>query len=186
MSRTESVMLDLGTSAPGFALPDVVSGRLVTLQDFADKEVLLVMFICAHCPYVIHVQDEIAFLARDYAKKSVAFVAISANDAAAYPADSPSGLRAQAAQLGFTFPYCHDESQAVARAYHAQCTPEFYVFNRERRLVYRGQLDDSRRNLPIPVTGRDVRTAIDNTLAGLAVDPNQRPSIGCNIKWKPE
>ena len=178
-------MLALGTVAPDFALPDVVSGRTVTLQEFADQQVLLVMFICAHCPYVVHVQNEIARLGRDYAAKPVGIVAISANDPEGYPADSPDGLRAQAAALGFTFPYCYDESQDVARAYQAVATPEFYVFDRERKLVYRGQLDDSRRNTPIPVTGRDVRTAIDNTLAGMAVDTNQRASIGCSIKWRP-
>jgi peroxiredoxin len=184
MSRTESAMLELGASAPDFSLPDVVSGRTITLADFADKEVLLVMFICAHCPYVIHVQEELAWMARDYASKSVGIVAISANDASAYPADSPAGLRAQAAALGFTFPYCYDESQDVARAYQAVCTPEFYVFDRGRKLVYRGQLDNSRRHTPTPVTGFNVRTAIDNTLAGKAVDPDQRPSIGCSIKWR--
>jgi peroxiredoxin len=178
-------MLELGTLAPDFALPDVISGRTISLlKDFAGKEVLLVMFICPHCPYVIHVQEEIAWLGRDYALKSVGIVAISSNDAQAYPTDSPEGMRKQAAQLGFTFPYCYDESQDVARAFNAACTPEFYVFNRERRLVYRGQLDNSRRNTPTPVTGWDVRTAINNTLAGLAVDPDQRPSTGCNIKWR--
>jgi len=185
MSRTESAMLELGTLAPDFTLPDVVSGRTVSLfKDFADKDVLLVMFICPHCPYVIHVQEEIAWLGRDYAAKSVGIVAVSSNDAQVYPTDSPEGMRAQAASLGFVFPYCYDESQDVARAYHAACTPEFYVFNRERKLVYRGQLDNSRRNTPTPVTGWNVRTAIDNTLAGQPVDPDQRPSIGCNIKWR--
>jgi peroxiredoxin len=185
MSRTESAMLELGTLAPDFALPDVVSGRTIGLfSDFADEEALLVMFICAHCPYVMHVQDEIAQLGRDYAAKPVGVVAISSNDAKAYPDDSPDALRRQAANLGFTFPYCYDESQDVARAYRAACTPEFYVFNRERKLVYRGQLDDSRRNTPTPVTGRDVRAAIDNTLAGLPVNPEQRPSVGCNLKWR--
>jgi peroxiredoxin len=185
MSATESAMLALGTLAPAFSLPDVVTGRTITLEDFAAKEVLLVMFICPHCPYVIHVQDEIARIGRDYASKSIGIVAISSNDAQAYPSDSPDGMRAQAAKSGFNFPYCYDESQDVARAYQAVCTPEFYVFNRDRRLVYRGQLDDSRRRTPIPVTGRDVRTAIDNTLAGKEVAPDQRPSIGCNIKWRP-
>jgi peroxiredoxin len=185
MSRTESAMLALGTPAPDFALPDVVSGRTITLKDFVEKEVLLVMFICPHCPYVIHVQQGIAAIGRDYAAKSVGMVAISSNDAVAYPTDSPDGMRQQAATLGFTFPYCYDESQAIARAFNAACTPEFYVFNRERKLIYRGQLDDSRRNTDLPVTGLYVRAAIDNTLAGMVVDPNQRPSIGCNIKWRP-
>jgi peroxiredoxin len=184
MSRTDSTMLALGTPAPDFALPDVVSGRTISLASFADKEVLLVMFICAHCPYVIHVQEEIAWIGRDYAAKPVGIVAISSNDAQAYPADAPDRLRAQAEAIGFVFPYCYDESQEVARAYRAACTPEFYVFNRERHLVYRGQLDNSRRSLPIPVTGRDVRMAIEKTLAGRAVDPDQLPSVGCNIKWR--
>jgi peroxiredoxin len=184
MSRTESAMLELGTPVPEFSLPDVVSGRIISLQDFAEKEVLLVMFMCPHCPYVIHVQEEIAWLGRDYAAKPVGIVAICSNDAMAYPSDSPDGMRKQASKLSFTFPYCHDESQDVARAFQAACTPEFYVFDRERKLVYRGQLDNSRRNTPTPVTGWNVRNAIDNTLAGLAVDPDQRPSIGCNIKWR--
>ena len=184
MSRTESAMLALGTPLPEFALPDVVSGRVVTPQGFAGKDVLLVMFICPHCPYVIHVQEEIASFGRDYANKSVGIVAISSNDAVAYPSDSPDGMRKQASELRFTFPYCYDESQAVARAFNAACTPEFYVFDKDRKLVYRGQLDDSRRHTPTPVTGRYVREAIDKTLAGLAVDPDQRPSIGCNIKWR--
>ena len=184
MSRTESTMLPLGTPCPGFSLLDVVSGRTISLQDFETKEVLLVMFIFPHCPYVIHVQDEIASFGRDYTQKSVGIVAISSNDAVAYPSDSPDGMRKQASQLGFVFPYCYDETQSVARAFNAACTPEFYVFNRARKLVYRGQLDESRRHTPTPVTGFYVRTAIDQTLAGLAVDPNQRPSIGCNIKWR--
>jgi peroxiredoxin len=184
MSAIESAMLELGTAAPECSLPDVVSGKAVSLADFVDKEALLVMFICAHCPYVIHVQDEIARIGRDYQSRSVGIVAISSNDAVAYPADSPDGMRAQAAKLSFTFPYCYDETQEIARVYRAVCTPEFYVFNHERKLVYRGQLDDSRRRTPIPVTGRDVRTAIEKTLAAETVDPNQRPSIGCNIKWR--
>jgi peroxiredoxin len=184
MARTESSMLALGTSAPDFALPDVLSGRTISLATFAEKNVLLVMIICPHCPYVIHVQEEIAALGRDYSARSVGIVAISSNDPIAYPADSPDGMRKQAKQLGFTFPYCFDESQDVARAFQAACTPEFYVFNRERKLVYCGQLDDSRRNTPTPVTGRDVRNAIDNTLAGVAVAAAQQPSIGCSIKWR--
>jgi peroxiredoxin len=184
VSRTESAMLPLGTSAPGFDLPDVVTGRMISLASFADKDALLVMFICAHCPYVVHVQEGIARLGRDYLERSVGIVAISSNDAQAYPSDSPDGLRQQAASFGFVFPYCYDESQDVARAYHAVSTPEFYVFDHERRLVFRGQFDESRRHTTTPVTGRDVRAAIDNTLAGLPVDQSQRPSIGCSIKWR--
>ena len=184
MSRTESAMLPLGTPLPSFALTDVVSGQVISPRDFEAKQVLLVMFICPHCPYVIHVQEGIAALGRDYASKSVGIVAISSNDAVAYPSDSPDGMRAQAAKLAFTFPYCYDETQDVARSFNAACTPEFYVFNRDRKLVYRGQLDEARRHTSTPVTGSYVRAAIDSTLAGAAVDPDQRPSIGCNIKWK--
>jgi peroxiredoxin len=184
MSKTESAMLALGTPAPGFALPDVVSGQTISLATFADKDVLLVMFICPHCPYVIHVQEGIAQLGRDYFARPVGIVAISSNDAEAYPNDSPEGMRRQASTLGFQFPYCYDESQDVARAYNALATPEFYLFDRERRLVYRGRLDDSRRHTPAPVTGRDVRAAIENTLAGRAIEADQRPSIGCSIKWR--
>jgi peroxiredoxin len=184
MSRTESAMLALGTPAPGFELPDVVSGQTISLASFTDKQVLLVMFICPHCPYVVHVEAGIAQLGRDYAAGPVGIVAISSNDAVTYPSDSPAGMRQQARSLGFTFPYCYDESQDVAQAYQAAATPEFYVFDGDRHLVYRGQFDESRRHTAIPVTGKEVRTAIDNTLAGRPVDPDQRPSIGCSIKWK--
>jgi peroxiredoxin len=184
MSRTESAMLALGTPASSFALPDVVTGRMVRLEDFAGKDALLIMFICRHCPYVKHVQAEIARLGRDYGAKNVGIVAISSNDAAAYPDDAPERLREMAEELGFTFPFCYDEAQDVARAYSAVCTPDFFVFDREQRLAYRGQLDNSRRNSPIPVTGADVRAAIDALLAGRPVNPEQRPSIGCNIKWR--
>ncbi len=185
MSRTESTMpLPLGAPLPDFALPDVVSGRTIRVADFSGKDVLVVIVMCAHCPYVVHMQQGIAALGRDYLRKPVGIVAFSPNDAVAYPLDAPDGLRRQAEQLGFTFPYCYDESQDIARAFQAVCTPEFYVFDRQRKLVYRGQFDDSRRNSSIPVTGRDVRQAIEKTLAGQAVDPDQRPSIGCSIKWK--
>ena len=184
MARTESKMLALGTPAPAFSLPDVVSGKLTSLDTFAGKDVLLVMFICRHCPYVQHIQNGIAALGRDYRDKSVGVVAISSNDAEAYPDDAPDSLREMANKLGFTFPYCFDESQEVARSFNAASTPEFYVFDRQRRLVYRGQFDDSRRNSPTPVTGRDVRNALDAVLAGKPVSPDQIPSIGCNIKWK--
>jgi peroxiredoxin len=177
-------MLALGTAAPDFSLPDVVTGRVVSLKDFADKKALLVMFICRHCPYVKHVQEELARLGKDYADKPVGMVAISSNDAIAYPEDAPESLKEMALELGFSFPYLYDESQQVARAYDAACTPDFFLFDENRRLVYRGQLDGSRPGNGIPVTGRDLRNAIDAVLAGAPVDPNQKPSLGCNIKWK--
>ncbi|MBI1950527.1 MAG: thioredoxin family protein [Acidobacteria bacterium] len=184
MVRTLSTMLKLGTPAPGFSLPDVVSGRVISLESFHDEKALLVMFICRHCPYVKHVQGELARLGTDYRDRGVGIVAISANDASAYPDDAPPGLREMAVELGFTFPFCHDESQAVAKAYTAACTPDFFLFDQARRLVYRGQLDDSRPDSGRPVTGRDLRAAIDAVLAGRPVGGDQRPSLGCNIKWK--
>lgn len=184
MALTPSTMLPLGTPAPGFHLPDVVSGKKMRLEDFAGKPALLIMFLCRHCPYVKHVEKELARLARDYAAKNVAVVALSANDAAEYPDDSPTGLRAQAAAIGFTFPYLYDESQAVAKAYAAACTPDFFVFDKDRRLAYRGQLDDSRPGNGRPVTGADLRGALDDLLAGRSPRAEQKPSVGCNIKWK--
>jgi peroxiredoxin len=184
MAKTESTMLPLGTSAPDFQLPDVTSGETISLATFGQKKALLVMFICRHCPYVKHLQAELARIGLDYANKSVGIVAISSNDAAAYPDDSPEGLRQQARELGFCFPYCYDETQEVARAFRAVCTPEFYVFDEGRHLVYRGQLDESRRHTAIPITGADVRAAIDAVLTGGSVNPEQKPSIGCSIKWK--
>lgn len=184
MSRTESTMLPLGTLAPSFELPDVISGKPVALADFAGRKALLVMFICRHCPYVKHVQHELAKLGRDYGGKPLGMVAISSNDAVGYPDDAPERLREQASELGFTFPYLYDESQGVARAYDAACTPDFYLFDGSNRLVYRGQLDDSRPRNDHPVTGRDLRAAIDAVLNDQAVDPNQTPSLGCNIKWR--
>ena len=178
-------MVALGTPAPDFQLPDVVSGKTVSLQTFATKKALLVMFICRHCPYVQHVQEGLARVGRDYGAKDVGVVAISANDARGYPEDAPVSLKVMAAELKFSFPYCHDESQAVAKAYSAVCTPDFFLFDQARRLVYRGQLDDSRPGNGKPVTGRDLRAALDAVLAGQSVDPTQRPSVGCNIKWKP-
>jgi len=182
---TASTMLPLGTEAPDFDLPDVVSGRMVTLASFHDRKLLLVMFICRHCPYVQHVKAELSRLARDYAGKSVALVAVSANDAQGYPDDAPQSLREFALQEGFTFPFCHDETQATAKAYTAACTPDFFLFDRARRLLYRGQLDESRPGNGKPVTGRDLREALKAALAGKPVSQDQRPSAGCNIKWKP-
>ncbi len=185
MALTPSTMLPLGTPAPEFALPDVASGTLVTPAAFADKTGLLVMFICQHCPYVQHVKEELARLGKDYAGKSVGIVAISANDAARYPDDAPTQLKRMAQTLGFTFPFCYDETQEVAEAYTAACTPDFFLFGKDRTLVYRGQLDDSRPGNGKPVTGKDLRAALDAVLAGKPVNPAQRASLGCNIKWKP-
>jgi len=179
-----SVMLPLGTPAPPFSLPDVVSGTLYSLNSFAGKAALLVMFICRHCPYVEHVEQELAKLGKDYAGIGLGIIGISSNDPVGYPDDAPPRLKEMAERLGFTFPFCFDESQDVAKAYRAACTPDFYLFDRDRRLVYRGQLDDSRPGGNKPVTGRDLRAAIDAALAGKPVDSNQKASIGCSIKWK--
>ncbi|AFY79288.1 MAG: thioredoxin family protein [Hydrococcus sp. C42_A2020_068] len=184
MALTESTMLSLGTKAPDFQLPDVVWGKTISLETFADKKALLVMFICQHCPFVQHVKHELAKLGKDYTDTKLGIVAISANDVANYPDDSPENLKAMAEELGFTFPLCYDESQETAKAYTAACTPDFFLFDANRELVYRGQLDDSRPNNNIPVTGKDLRAAIDALLAGKEVDSHQKPSIGCNIKWK--
>ena len=178
-------MLGLGTPAPAFDLPDVTSGRQVNLDTFAGKKALLVMFICRHCPFVKHVERELARLGEDYGSKSVGIVAISANDAASYPEDAPASLREMAKELGFNFLFCFDESQEVAKAYASTCTPDFYLFDESRRLVYRGQLDGSRPGNGVPVSGRDLRAALDAVLLGRPVSPDQKPSLGCNIKWKP-
>lgn len=180
-----SAMLPLGTAAPPFSLRDVVSGQTYSLDSFADKTALLVMFICRHCPYVVHIEQELARLGRDYRDTNIGIIAVSSNDPIGYPDDAPPKLKEMALRLGFTFPYCHDETQEVAKAYRAACTPDFYLFDRKRRLVYRGQLDESRPGNNKPVTGRDLRSAIQAVLAGKPVDGDQRPSIGCSIKWKP-
>jgi peroxiredoxin len=185
MAKTLSTMRALGTKAPEFSLPDVVSGRTITLASFGDDRALLVMFICRHCPYVKHVQSELAKLGIDYRGRGVGIVAISANDIVSHPDDAPHLLKEMAVDLAFTFPFCFDETQEVAKAYGAACTPDFFLFDSERRLVYRGQLDDSRPDSGKPVTGRDLRTALDATLSGRPVGADQRPSLGCNIKWKP-
>jgi peroxiredoxin len=177
-------MLPLGTSAPDFQLADVVSGKTISLATFAEKKALLVMFICQHCPFVKHVRHELAQLGKDYAEESLGIVAISANDVANYPDDSPEHLQAMARSLALNFPICYDESQATAKAYTAACTPDFFLFDADRKLVYRGQLDDSRPGNNLPITGQDLRAAIEAVLAGKAVNPDQKPSIGCNIKWK--
>lgn len=180
----QSSMLPLGTQAPNFNLKDVVSGNTISLSTFKDKKVLLVTFICRHCPFVKHVQQEVSKIGKDYQDKNLGIVAISANDPKAYPEDAPESLKEQASELGFTFPYCFDETQETAKAYTAACTPDFFLFNQERKLIYRGQLDDSRPESNIPVTGQDLRTTIDTALEGKPVNPNQKPSIGCGIKWK--
>ncbi len=179
-----STMLQLGTTAPPFALHDLVSGQHYSLDSFATQTGLLVMFICKHCPYVVHVEQELARLGRDYRDTSLGIIAISSNDPISYPDDAPPQLKKMAVRLGFTFPFCHDETQEVAKAYRAACTPEFYLFNGDRRLAYHGQLDESRPGNNKPITGRDLRSAIRAVLAGKPVDGNQRPSIGCSIKWK--
>lgn len=184
MALTPSTMLALGTQAPDFRLPDVVSGKTISLATFAGKKTLLIVFICRHCPYVQHVKKELARLGSDYANKDVGIVAISANDAANYPEDAPGSLKAMAQEEGFAFPFCYDETQETAKAYTAACTPDFFLFDTQRRLVYRGQLDESRPGNSKLVTGRDLRAAIDAVLAGTPVSPDQKPSIGCNIKWK--
>lgn len=184
MVLTPSTMLRLGTKAPDFSLPEVVSGKNVSLADFSGRKALLVMFICRHCPYVQHIKKELARLGRDYSSRDAGMVAISANDARNYPDDSPQSLKAFAQEEGFTFPFCYDESQQTAKAYTAACTPDFFLFDQERKLVYRGQLDDSRPENGKPVTGKDLRAALEAVLAGRPVSPDQKPSIGCNIKWK--
>jgi|SRR5579872_1462825 len=184
MALTPSTMLALGTSAPPFSLPDT-TGKTVSIADFKNAPALLVMFICNHCPYVKHVQAGLAQLVKDYQGKGLAAVAISSNDVKSFPDDSPAKMAVEAKNAGYTFPYLYDESQAVARAYQAACTPDLYLFDREKRLVYRGQLDDSRPGNGIPVTAKDMRAALDAVLAGKSVSSEQKPSIGCNIKWKP-
>lgn len=185
MVMVESTMLPLGTPAPEFTLTDVVTGSTISLDTFAEAPALLVMFICRHCPFVIHVQSELARIGQDYGPKGVGIVAISANSVQTHPQDGPDNLKAQAETFGFTFPYCFDATQEVAKQYTAACTPDFFVFDGEKRLVYRGQLDDSRPSNGIPVTGKDLRAALDAVLAGDPVAADQRPSIGCNIKWAP-
>ncbi|MBX3302573.1 MAG: thioredoxin family protein [Nitrospira sp.] len=183
MAMTSS-MLPLGTPAPAFELRDVVSGQTYSLSSCSDKTALLIMFICRHCPYVVHVEQELAKIGRDYLDTGLGILAISSNDQVGYPDDAPPKLKEMAQRLGFTFPFCHDETQEVAKAYRAACTPDFYLFDRDRRLAYRGQLDDSRPGNGKAVTGRDLRAAIQAVLDGKPIAGTQRPSIGCSIKWK--
>lgn len=185
MVATPSVMLALKTPAPDFLLPDVIKGKKISLETFAGKKTLLVMFISQHCPYVQHVKEELVRIGEDYSKKDIGIVAICSNDATNYPEDSPDQLRAMALGYGFKFPICYDASQEVAKAYNAACTPDFFLFDKAGKLIYRGQLDDSRPGNDKPVTGRDLRAALDAVLAGQPVSQDQKPSLGCNIKWKP-
>lgn len=185
MVLTPSTMTALGTPAPYFDLPDVVHGGRYRLSDAASKKALLVMFICRHCPYVQHIKEELARLDRDFRSQDLALVAISSNDASAYPDDAPESLAAFARQCGYTFPFLYDETQQVAKSYTAACTPDFFLYDAARKLHYRGQLDDSRPGNGKPVTGADLRRAIGAVLEGRASLALQRPSIGCNIKWRP-
>src|SRR5262245_6102381 len=184
MAVTPSTMLALGTPAPPFSLPDT-EGHIVSLSDFRDRRVLLVMFICNHCPYVKHVRAELVRLGRDFEQKGAGGVAINSNDVEAYPDDSPARMKEEKAAVGYTFPYLFDETQEVARIYKAACTPDFYLFGPERTLVYRGQMDKARPGNDVPVTGRDLRAALDAVLSGRPVSSDQKPSLGCNIKWMP-
>lgn len=185
MALTQSTMLPLGSRLPDFRLPDVVTGTLISPETFDRKRCLVVMFICKHCPYVVHVREELARIGNDYQSKDVGILAISSNDISKYPDDAPESLKAMAKQSGWTFPVCFDESQEVAKAFTAACTPDFFVFDQQRRLVYRGQLDDSRPGNGLPVTGKDLRAAVNAVLEGGPVPTEQKPSSGCNIKWKP-
>jgi peroxiredoxin len=183
MALTPSIMLPLGTAAPDFNLPDT-NGNLVSLASFKEQAALVVIFMCNHCPYVIHIRAGLAQLARDYTPKNVGVVGINSNDVKNYPDDSPARMKDEVKNAGYIFPYLYDETQAVAKAYRAACTPDIYLFDRGRRLVYRGQFDASRPGNGIPVTGKDLRAALDAVLAGKATSEFQAPSIGCNIKWK--
>ena len=185
MARTPSTMVPLGTSAPDFALPDTISGRTMKLQDFKQKKALLVIFLCNHCPFVIHVREGLVALGRDYEKSDLAIVAISANDPETHPDDAPDKLGSESKRHGYRFPVLFDETQEVAKAFRAACTPDFFLYDAKRQLVYRGQLDGSRPGNDVPVTGADLRGAIDAALAGKPVAAKQSPSIGCNIKWRP-
>lgn len=184
MARTPSTMVELGTLAPDFSLPDT-TGKQVSLSDFQGAPALLVVFMCNHCPYVKHIREEFAAFAREYQAKGLSVVGINANDVANYPDDSPDKMAEEVQTVGYTFPYLYDESQAVAKTYQAACTPDFFLFDQERRLAYRGQFDDSRPRNDLPVTGKDLRAAVDAVLAGESPSPEQTPSLGCNIKWKP-
>ncbi|HEY2566393.1 MAG TPA: thioredoxin family protein [Candidatus Aquirickettsiella sp.] len=184
MALTPSNMIDLGTNAPDFKLLNTVTGESYSLKDIKDSKATVIMFICNHCPYVKHVILELVKLSRDYQPKDISFIAINANDAIAFPEDAPKKMTQLAKQLGFSFPYLYDETQSTAKAYQAACTPDFFIFNKDLLCVYRGQLDGSRPGNKIPVTGKDIRSALNNILQGKPVNSQQLPSMGCNIKWK--
>lgn len=184
MAQTPSAMPELGVLAPAFTLPEPKTGKLISLQDIKSDKATVVMFICNHCPFVKHVNPQLVQLAKDYIPKGVSFVAISANDAEKYPADAPEKMAEVASDLKYPFPYLYDETQEIARAYDATCTPDFFVYDKDLKLVYRGQLDYSRPSNNAPLTGKDIREALDRILHGKAAPEDQKPSIGCNIKWK--
>jgi peroxiredoxin len=184
MARVNSTMVALGTKAPDFILPNTVSGNNISLDEIKGDVATVIMFICNHCPFVVHVNAELVKLANDYKNKGMGFVAISANDIVTHPGDAPDKMKENALQLGYPFPYCYDETQETAKAYDAACTPDFFIYDKDLKLVYRGQLDDSRPGNDIPVTGKDIRDALDCLLSNQPVPEFQRPSIGCNVKWK--
>ncbi len=184
MVETASTMLPLGTSAPNFSLQNAVDGSTVSLADFAGRKGLLVIFMCNHCPFVVHLRSDLAKFAKEYQAKGLGIVGISSNDAGAYPQDGPDKMAEEAKSAGYVFPYLFDETQAVAKAYSAACTPDFFLFDEHQKLAYRGQFDDSRPQSGTPITGADLRAACDAVLAGEKVSDNQKPSIGCNIKWR--
>lgn len=184
MARTESTMMPLGTPAPAFNLPDTISGNNTRFQDIKSDKGVVVMFICNHCPYVIHIQDQIVALAKSFQAKGIGFVAISSNDVENYPEDAPELMKVHAKKYDFTFPYLYDESQEIAKAYQAACTPDFYLFDGKDRCVYRGRMDGSTPGNGVPVTGEDLQAALNNLLEQLPIDTEQHPSMGCNIKWK--
>jgi len=184
MALTPSIMIPLGTKAPNFTLEDTVSGKNLSLSELKSDVATVIMFICNHCPFVKHIQHGLAQIANDYQPKGIKFIAISSNDADDYPEDSPEKMKQEAENAGYTFPYLYDETQEVAKAYDAACTPDFFIFDGDLALIYRGRFDDATPGRDLPVTGNDMRAALDNILAGKPVDPNQTPSQGCNIKWK--
>lgn len=184
MAATPSIMIPLGAKAPAFDLPDTVSGKNISLSDSKGEKATVVMFICNHCPYVLHINDKLVELAEEFQEKGISFVAISSNDVDNYPQDGPEKMTEHAKSVGYPFPYLYDETQEVAKSYEAACTPDFFVFDKDLKCVYRGQFDDSRPNSGIPVTGNDLREALENILEGRPVSESQYPSIGCNIKWK--
>ncbi len=184
MAVESSYKLALGTEAPPFNLPDTVSGKMLSLASLRSHNATVIMFLCNHCPYVKHVNPEVVRMANEYTPKGISFIGISSNDVVQYPEDGPQEMKKTAASLGYSFPYLYDETQEVARAYDAACTPDFYVFDKNLRLIYHGQLDDSRTSGNIPLTGKDLRAVLNNVLEGKPVPEFQRPSIGCSIKWK--